>query len=91
MTLCESPANDLFFDDCRDNMTFRQLARTMVRDYDSDGRRHGTQSELGKLKVEKFMEEGDITEEAKAFAKSLEFIDMMTGQYSPSFRSESHQ
>lgn len=91
INIFEGAARDFFFENCRDDMSFSQLAEVMVREYDSDARRLAIQSELEILTMEKFMRDREITDDATGLAKIVEHINVLTPQGPPNFRSENNK
>lgn len=84
-------ARDYFFDNCRDDMTFTQLACVIASKYDSDARRLVVQSELEMLTLENFMAERNIFDNATRLFSIAEHINVLKPQCHPSFCSDSNK
>ena len=84
-------ARSFFFDNCKDHMSFDELAKTMIHEYDSDARRLAVQSELEMMTLSRVMLNHDITDEGDALNKIVYRINILTPQCPPEFRSESNK
>lgn len=66
MTRISGLARDCFFHNCGDKITYTQSSEDMIREYDSDARRHAGQLELQTLTIEFSMSERDINDDKTA-------------------------
>lgn len=82
---------DYFFDDCRENMSFKQFLDNIVESYDSDTRCHSVQSELDIQTLEQFMTDPDIFDSSWILTKIVEHVYTLTPQCLSGFCSGNYK
>ena len=81
------PARTFFFNNADDNMIFDEMARMMIREYNSDARQLQVQGRLDTLRLDKCMAEHQITSHSEGLTKIVDLIERLTPQCQPQFRS----
>ena len=82
------PARTFFFNDAQDDMSFDEIARIMIREYNSDARQLSLQGMLETLRLEKYISEHNISNHSVGLTKVFELIDRLMPQCQPQFRSD---
>ena len=85
------PARTHFFQNADHNMTYDTLCELMRKEYDSDARHRAVQSELEKLRIEKFMYERDITAISQGLTSFVDQINSLAPQCPNHFRHDSNK
>ena len=85
------PARTFFFNNARDDMTFDEMARMMVKEYNSDARQLQVQGILETLRLDKYMAEQGLTSPSEGLTKLVDLIERLTPQCQPQFRSDANK
>ena len=85
------PARTFFFQNASHDMDFEALADMMIEEYDSDARQLAVQSELEKLRIEKYMKEKEITTVSEGLSSLVDRLNALTPQCPKNFRHDSNK
>ena len=91
INVLSGPARTFFFNNARDDMSFEEMARMMVREYNSDSHQLQVQGMLETLRLDKHKSEHEVSSPSEGLTQIIDLIERLTPQCQPQFRSDANK
>ncbi len=91
INIFDGDARDFFYNNVEEHMNFDEMDEVMMYVYGSDARRIQVLRTLEQLHFQSFIASSEITCEADGLTKLTAYINKLTPQCQPDFRSEAHK
>jgi len=87
----EDPAKDFFLSTVQPGMSFEDISKLMLAEYNSNSRQIQVRRMLDTMRIDTYMAEKELTSEQAALTDMITTIDSMVPQCPPAFRSDANK